>query len=94
MPTYPVGSVVPVVILIPALTVRLKVALTELLAESVTFTLKLGLPVAVGVPVRTPPADKLKLTAVKVFAPEVIAHVYPVPDPPVAASVCEYAVPT
>jgi hypothetical protein len=80
--------------LIPALTVRPKVAVTELLAESVTLTVKLGVPVAFGVPERTPAADKLKLTAVRVFAPEVIVHVYPVPDPPVAASVCAYAVPT
>jgi hypothetical protein len=78
----------------PALTVSVNVVLVVLFAESVTLTVKLGVPVAFGVPARTPPADKLKLTAVRVLAPEVIVHVYPEPDPPVAASVCEYAVPT
>jgi hypothetical protein len=86
--------VAPVVIVIPALIVRLNVAVVEFEAESVTLTVKLGVPVAFGVPERTPAADKLKLTAARLLAPEVTVHVYPVPDPPVAASVCAYAVPT
>jgi hypothetical protein len=47
----------------------------ELEAESVIFTVKLGVPVALGVPERTPAADKLKFTAVKLLAPEVTVHV-------------------
>jgi hypothetical protein len=86
--------VVPVVIVSPALIVRSNVAVVEFDAESVTLTVKLGVPVAFGVPERVPPADRLRFTAARLLAPEVTVHVYPVPDPPVAASVCEYAAPT
>jgi hypothetical protein len=63
------------VIVIAALTVSENVAVVELEAESVIFTVKLGVPVAFGVPERTPAADKLKFTAVKLLAPEVTVHV-------------------
>jgi hypothetical protein len=65
-----------------------KVAVAVFEAESVSLTLKLAVP-AVGVaPDRTPPLDKLSPTAARLPAPDVTVHVYPAPDPPVAARVC------
>ena len=72
-------------------TVRVNGAESVWLAESVTCTVKLALPFAVGVPVRTPALERLRFSGVSVLPPAVTVHVYPVPEPPVAANVCEYA---
>jgi hypothetical protein len=56
-------------------------------AESVTVTLKLGVPTAVGMPLSTPAAESFNPPGS--VEPLVGAQVYPVPEPPVAASVCE-----
>jgi hypothetical protein len=70
-----VASVAGVVILTPAEIVRVRVALAVFEAESVTFTVKLGELVAAGVPVKTPPLDKLRLAAARLAAPPVTVHV-------------------
>ena len=62
-------------------------------AESVTFTAKLAAPATGVAPESTPEFDRLRPTAVRLPAPDVTDQVYPVPDPPVAASVCAYATP-
>jgi hypothetical protein len=80
-----VGSVVAVVMLTPALTVMEKVPLAVFDAESVTFTVKLVVPVAVGLPLRTPAAERPRPAG----NAEVAAQVWPVPEPPVAASAVE-----
>ena len=46
--------------LIPAATVIENVALTVFPTESVAVMLKLGVPVAVGLPLSTPAADRVK----------------------------------
>jgi hypothetical protein len=51
---------------------------------------KFAVPAAVGVPLIVPPALRLSPAG---NAPPLTLHTYP-PVPPVAASVCEYAVPT
>jgi hypothetical protein len=55
--------------------VRLKVALAVFDAESVTITVKLGELVAAGVPVSTPPLERLRLAAARLAAPPVTVHV-------------------
>jgi hypothetical protein len=55
--------------------VREKVALAVLLAESVTFTVKLGVLADEGVPVSTPPLERLRLAAARLAAPPVTVHV-------------------
>ena len=57
---------------------------------SATRTVKLAVPVAVGVPLTTPALDKVRPAG---RLPTVTDHVYG-GVPPVAARVCEYAVPT
>jgi hypothetical protein len=57
---------------------------------SAACTVKFAVPVVVGVPLNTPALDKLSPAGT---APVVTDHVYGA-VPPVAASVCEYAVPT
>jgi hypothetical protein len=74
VPWYPVGNVIALMarageIVSPNVTV----AVFE--AESVTFTVKLGVPDDNGVPERTPAPDKLRLTAVRLLAPAVTVHV-------------------
>jgi len=44
-------------------------------SESVTFTVKLGELVAAGVPVKTPPLERLRLAAARLAAPPVTVHV-------------------
>ena len=61
-------------------------------AESVTVMLKLAAPVAVGFPLSTPAAVRVNPPGSD--DPLFTAHVYPVSDPPVAASVFVYANPT
>jgi hypothetical protein len=63
------------------------VALALLPTESVTVRLKLGVPVAVGAPLSIPVADRVNPPGR--FEPELTLQVYPVPEPPVAASCCE-----
>ena len=58
--------------------------------ESVTFTVKLKEPEAVGVPDMVPPKDSVRPAG---KAPELTLQLYGV-VPPLAASVVEYAVPT
>jgi len=55
--------------------------------ESVTWTVKLKVPVAVGVPARTPPLARVRPPG---NAPADTVQAYPVPVPPVANSVAEY----
>jgi hypothetical protein len=81
------------VIVTPALIVTLSVAVAELFAESTTFAVNVAVPATGVVPDTTPALDKLSPTAVNWLAPEVTVQVRPVPDPPDAASVVEYAVP-
>jgi hypothetical protein len=50
-----------------------KFAVCVLLAESVTFTVKLTLPAVGELPERTPPLDRLNPTLLRV--PEVTVHV-------------------
>jgi len=71
------------------LIVRLKVWVATLEAESVTRTVKLYVPAPVGVPVIAPALESASPAG---RAPDEIAHVYG-GVPPLAASVCEYAVP-
>jgi hypothetical protein len=72
------------------LTVNEKVAEAVFPNESVTFTVKLAVPPALGgVPERTPPLEKLRFNAVRLLPPVRTLHVYPVPDPPDAAIVFE-----
>ena len=59
-------------------------------AASVTLTVKLNVPAAVGVPLKTPAELKLKPPGTD---PELTDHVS-VPVPPVVAKVCEYTTPT
>ena len=61
------------------------------LCESVTCAMKVAVPLASGVPDRTPAADRLRLMAVSCVPPAVTAQLVYVPEPPVAASGCEYA---
>jgi hypothetical protein len=70
-----------------------KVAVAVVDAESVTLTVKLAVPATGVAPESTPPLDMLNPTAVRLLAPEVTDHVCPVPVPPVAANVSEYARP-
>lgn len=55
--------------------------------ESVTSALKLTVPAVVGVPEMTPAGDNVRPSA------ENPVHVYGLPLPPEAVSVCEYTVP-
>jgi hypothetical protein len=64
-----------------------KAALAEFWTESVTVMLKDGVPVVVGLPLSTPAAERVRPDGSA--EPPVIDHVYPVPDPPVAAKVLE-----
>jgi hypothetical protein len=79
--------VVDVVILTPGEMVMENVAVAVFDAESVTVTPKVGVPVAVGVPLSKPAAERVNPPG-KV-EPLLTAHVYPAPEPPVAARVCE-----
>jgi hypothetical protein len=54
---------------------------------------RLAVPATGVAPDKTPPLDRLNPTAAKLLAPEVTDHVCPVPVPPAAANVCEYATP-
>jgi hypothetical protein len=58
----------------------------EACAESVTVTVKLKVPAAVGVPERMPLLAKVIPPG---SAPAETLHAYPLPVPPVAASVAE-----
>ena len=71
--------------LTPGLMVMETCAVVVAPAESVTFTLKLVVPSAVGLPEMTPPEDKV-IPAGREVVPDT-DHVYPVPDPPLAANV-------
>ena len=65
----------------PALIVIVWVPLVAVFpCESVTFTVKVSVPALVGVPLITPPLDKLS----GVIEPVANANVYPLPDPPLA----------
>ena len=70
--------------------VRLNALDALFLAVSVTCTVKLNEPAAVGVPERVPLAASSEMPAGR--APAVTAQVYGA-VPPVAASVCEYELP-
>ena len=76
-----------VVMLTAALMVNERVALPVFEAESVTVTLVLTVPTAVGLPEMTPAAETLRPAGSE--EPLVTAKVKPVPDPPVAANVME-----
>jgi hypothetical protein len=54
-------------------------------AESVTLTVKPTAPVAVALPVMTPPVERLRPAGSEF--PLASVHVYPVPEPPLAESV-------
>ena len=73
--------------LTPAAIVMENVALAVFEAESVTVTLKLGVPAVVVLPLSTPAPERVR-PAGRV-EPLVTDHVYPAPDPPVAAKVWE-----
>ncbi len=73
--------------LTPGFTVIDNAALADALAESVTFTVKLVVPSALGLPVSTPLDDRL-IPAGRA-APAATDQVYPLPDPPLAVSVVE-----
>jgi hypothetical protein len=77
----------------PGLMVTEKVAVVVFETESVTLTPKLALPAIGVVPDRMPPLERLRPTAVRLLAPDVTLQESPVPEPPEAARVCEYAVP-
>ena len=63
-------------------------------AESVTVMTTLNVPEAVGVPVMAPPVERVKPAGAVDPLAAAQVHVYPVPEPPVAASVAPgYAVP-
>jgi hypothetical protein len=78
--------------LIPALIVIENVALAVFDAESVTVTVNDGVPDVVGVPLSRPAPERFRPPGN--VDPPLTVQVYPAPDPPVAASVCEYAEPT
>ena len=71
----------------PADRVMENVALAVFDAESVTVTEKVGVPVAVGLPLRTPAVERVNPPGN--VEPLVTVHAYPLPEPPVAARVCE-----
>jgi hypothetical protein len=73
--------------------VTLSVAVAVLLAESMTFAVKVAVPAIGVVPDSTPVLDRVNPIAVKLLAPEVMLQVRPVPVPPAAVSVSVYAVP-
>jgi hypothetical protein len=66
---------------------RLRLVVAEACDESVTSAVKLKVPVAVGVPERMPLSARV-IPAGSV--PADTLHAYPLPVPPVAASVAEY----
>ena len=72
------------------LIVILTLSVTPDEVESVTFAVKLDVPVRVGVPLMVPAADKERPFG---NAPEAIDQLYG-GEPPVAESVCEYGAPT
>jgi hypothetical protein len=76
-----------VVMLTPAEMVMENAAVAVFEAESVTVTLKLGLPAVVGLPLRTPAAESFNPPGS--VEPLAGAQVYPWPEPPVAARVCK-----
>lgn len=71
----------------PAEMVMENAAVAVFEAESVTVTLKLGVPTVVGLPLSTPAAERFNPAGS--VEPLATAQVYPVPEPPVAARVCE-----
>ena len=73
--------------LTPALMVMESVPVPVFEAESVTVTLKLRVPTVVGLPLSRPAAERVNPPGS--VEPLAGAQVYPVPEPPVAASVCE-----
>ena len=75
------------VMLTPAAMVMENAVVAVFEAESVTVTLKLGLSGVVGLPLRTPVAERFNPPGS--VEPLAGAQVYPVPEPPVAARVCE-----
>jgi hypothetical protein len=66
-------------------TLRLSVAVAP--EESVTSTVKLKVPAAVGVPARIPPVARVRPPG---NAPADTVQAYPAPVPPVAVNVAEY----
>jgi hypothetical protein len=66
-------------------TLRLALAVDP--EESVTVTVKLKVPAAVGVPARIPPLTRVRPPG---SVPADTVQAYPAPLPPVAASVTEY----
>ena len=74
-------------IVTPAEMVMENAAVAVFERESVTVMLKLGLPTVVGLPPSTPAAERVNPPGS--VEPLAGAQVYPVPEPPVAARVCE-----
>src|ERR1700679_3310799 len=73
------------------LIVTLSICVSVLLAESVTFTVKVAVPCVGELALTTPAVETLSPTALRLLCPLVTLQVHP-PAPPLAASVCEYAV--
>ena len=71
----------------PAEMVMENAAVAVFETESVTVTLKLGVPTVVGLPLSTPAAERFNPPGS--VEPLASAQVYGVPEPPVAARVCE-----
>ena len=65
----------------------LRLALAVAPEESVTVTVKLKVPAAVGVPAKIPPLARVRPTG---RVPADIVQAYPAPVPPVAVNVVEY----
>jgi hypothetical protein len=74
-------------IVIPAFTAIDNCALAVAAAESVTFTVKLAVPAAVGFPATTPPEERVIPSGNEV--PEDTDQLYPEPDPPLALRVVD-----
>jgi hypothetical protein len=74
-----------VVILTPALMVMESELVAVFEAESVTLTVKVAVPAAVGLPEMMPPVERLKPAGSA--EPDATVQVYPVPEPPEAESV-------
>jgi hypothetical protein len=89
VPSTPLGTLLVVTERVGYPMVRLNVIDAVSLAESVTFTVNdPAVSTAFGVPLITPPLDKLNPTADSPV-PLVTLHVYPALLPPVAVSVAE-----
>jgi hypothetical protein len=75
----------------PALMVTVSACVAVLLAESVTLAVNVAVPAVGEEPDNTPAAESVSPTELRL--PDEMLQVYPVPLPPLAASVCEYATP-